>query len=223
MKRFLRKFKRLLIKFFGSKIDEIFWRFRNIFDKNWPISYITNDSLNHPHRIILIEKISDFYPFESALELGCASGVNLFLLSKKFPKAKFYGIDISKKAIEIGKGFLKNQKVKNVFLKHGKIEDIKKFKEKSIDIIFTDATLIYVDPKIISCIVEKMIKVAKKAIILCEQHTDTVSFYNDVWIHNYRKLFSKFIPEEKIKFTKISPKIWSGNWGNFGYIIEVKL
>lgn len=67
-------------------------------------------------------------------------------------------------------------------------------------------------------------KITKKAIILCEQHSDFSSpFYKDHWIHNYKSLFSKFISEEKIRITKLSTEIWPGDWGELGYIIETIL
>jgi hypothetical protein len=59
---------------------------------------------------------------------------------------------------------------------------------------------------------------------LCEQHSDNSnSFYRDNWIHNFKLLFGKFVSSEKIKFTKIPKEIWGGDWGEFGYIIEIAL
>jgi ubiquinone/menaquinone biosynthesis C-methylase UbiE len=222
MKKLLRKVKRLAVKIFGSKVDELYWGFRHFFDKSWPERYISKESINHPHRKILIDTISKYYPFDSALEIGCASGPNLYLLAKKFPEVKLYGIDISKKAIEIGKKKFNEEKISNVILETGNPSDLKKFSDKSIDIVFSDACLICIGPKKINSVVEEMVRIAKKAIILCEQHSDySNSFYNDNWIHNYKLLFGKFVSLEKIKFTKIPKEIWGGDWGEFGYIIEI--
>src|SRR4030042_430657 len=163
-KKFLRLIKRSANKIFGTKVDELFWKFRNIFDRKWPENYISRESINHPHRKFLIDKISVYYPFENILEIGCASGPNLYLLAKKFPEIKLYGIDISKKAIEVG----------------------------------------------------------KKAIVLCEQHSDSEpSFYKDRWIHNYKFIFKEFVAQERVKMDKISPEMWPGHWAKFGYIIEI--
>jgi len=224
MKKFLRKAKRLAVKIFGSRIDELFWKFRHFFDKSWVERYISEESINHPHRKLLIETISKYYPFESVLEIGCASGPNLYLLAKKFPEVKFYGIDISKKAIERGKKKFNEEKISNVILESGNPSGLKKFFNKSIDIVFSDACLIFIDPKKINSVIEEMFMIAKKAIIMCEQHTDSPdSFYTDNWIHNYKLLFGKFVSSEKIKFTKIPEGIWGGDWGKFGYIIEITL
>ncbi|HUS51484.1 MAG TPA: class I SAM-dependent methyltransferase [Candidatus Paceibacterota bacterium] len=223
MLKLLRITKRILDKIFGTKINEVYWKFRHIFDSSWAESYISKENIKHPHREILIEKISAYRPFSKVLEIGCASAPNLYLLAKKFPETKFYGIDISKKAIETGKHFLKKENISNIFLKASKAENILEFSDKSIDLIFTDAVLIYEDPKRIVPLIRNMIKVSKKAIILCEQHTESSQYYKDHWVHNYKKLFSKFVSKEKIKITKIQSDVWSGDWGKLGYIIEIKL
>ena len=224
IKLVLRKIKRLANKIFGTKVDELYWKFRHFIDRSWAESYISKESISHPHRKILIDKISNYFPFDSILEIGCASGPNLYLLTKKFPQTKFYGIDISKKAIGTGQNYFKKEKIKNVFLESGRAEDLKKFPDKSINLIFTDATLIYEGPDKINLIIKEMLRLAKKAIILCEQHTDSFGgYYKDHWIHNYKLLFNKFVSEKKIKITKISPEVWEGDWGKYGYLIEIIL
>ncbi len=224
IKLILRKIKRLANKIFGTKTDEFYWKFRHIFDKGWAENYISEKSINNPHRKFLIERILNYFPFENVLEIGCASCPNLYLLAKRFSEAKFYGIDISKKAIETGRGFFKKENIKNVFLEVGEAEKLNKFSDKSIDIIFTDAALIYLGTDKINLAIKEMLRVAKKAIILHEQHNELPSSaYKDLWIHNYKNLFGKFIPEEKIKIDKISEKLLKDGWGELDYIIEIKL
>lgn len=220
----LRKIKRLANKFLGSKIDELFWKFRHLFDEKWSENYISKQSIYNPCRKFFIEKISAYLPFDNALEIGCASGPNLYLLAKKIPQAKFYGIDISKKAVEIGQKYFKKENIKNVFLEAGKAENLKKFQDKSIDIIFTDAVLVCIDPEKIDSVIKEIFRVAKKAIIFCEWHTDSPNpLYVDHWAHNYKLLLTKFVSDKKIKFTKIPESLWGGTWGQLGYIIEVIL
>jgi len=224
IKIILRKIKRLAYKIFGTVVDEFYWEFRHIFDKKWAESYISKEFLEHPHRKFLTEKISNYYPFNSVLEIGCASGPNLYLLAKKFPTVKFYGIDISKNAVKIGQEFFRKENINNVFLNFGKADKLKKFQDKSIDIIFTDATLIYLAPDKINKVIKEILRISKKVIILNEWNSDSPrSFYNGHWVHNYKSLFTKFISEEKIKLTKLPQGLWSGSWLKYGYIIEVIL
>ena len=224
MKKLLRKIKNFADKLPGNKSNELFWKFRHIFDRsNWPEKYASEESLNHPHRKLLIDIISKYAPFENIFEIGCASGPNLYLLAKKFPQAKIYGSDISKNAINFGKKWLEKQNIKNVnFFQSQAEKSLKNFSDKSIDVIFSDAALIYLDPPKIIKTLKEMFRVCRKALIFNEQHTDASSpILDNHWIHNYKNLLKKFVLDDKIKFTKIPEDFYGGNWVKYGYIIEV--
>jgi ubiquinone/menaquinone biosynthesis C-methylase UbiE len=218
MKKILRKIKRIMIKVLGSKTDELYWRFRHFFDISWAESYISEESINSPHRKILIEKMSDF---DSILEFGCSSGPNLYLLAQKYPQSKIYGIDISRKAIREGKRFFKKNNIKNVSLISGGIEALAGFKDKSIDVVFSDAVLIYFGKDKIREVIKEMVRIARKEIVLLELHHNAESVYKDNWIHNYVELFSELGLVAEI--FKLDSGIWAGNWEESGYIIKVKL
>ncbi|MFA6190601.1 MAG: class I SAM-dependent methyltransferase [Candidatus Staskawiczbacteria bacterium] len=220
---YLKKIKKVLDKILGTKSNELSWRFRHFFDNEWAKSYISESAIKHPHRKLLVEDISKTYPFENVLEVGCASGANLYLLAEKFPKVSFYGIDISKNAIKEGKNFFYRKSFKNIFLQNLGINQLENFTDKSMDIIFTDATIIYIGKDQIEKVFKEMCRIAKKTIILCEQHTEGKSFYDNKWVHNYREIINKVVPQAKIIFTKIPENIWAGEWAKYGYIIEVKL
>jgi len=219
----LRIIKRFLDKILGTKSDELSWRFRHLFDKDWAKSYISDSAIKHPHRKLLIDEISKFCPFESILELGCASGANLFLLAEKYPNAQFYGIDVSEKAIKEGQKFFERNGMKNVFLQNCSAGHLENFADKSMDVVFSDASIIYIGQDKIDFVFQEMFRIAKKGIILCEQHTDGKSFYNDRWIHNYKEIVKKNNPKTKINFTKIPNGIFGGDWDKYGYIIKINL
>jgi ubiquinone/menaquinone biosynthesis C-methylase UbiE len=221
MKKLLRNTKRLLDKIFGSKVDEKYWQFRHIFGRRkWAEECFSEESLDHPHRSLMIDKIVSYVPIKTLLEIGCASGPNLYLLAQKLSGAELCGIDISKKAIETGNELLGKEGISNVKLYVDKADELGQFSDNSFDIVFTDAILIYVSPDKINKVIREMLRVARKAVVLCEQHTEREWFYNDKWIHNYRELLSKLVSPEKILFTKIPPQVWGGDWGKYGYIIE---
>jgi len=218
----LRIIKRFFDKILGTKSDELSWKFRHFFDRDWAKSYITEKAIKHPHRKLLIDEISKFYPFENVLEVGSASGANLFLLAKKYPKVKFYGIDVSKKAIDEGKRFFESKGVKNVFLENISANQLKRLEDKSMDIIFSDAVLIYIG-KEIDLVFKEIFRVARKGIVLCEQHTSGESFYNDRWIHNYEKIIKKNNPRANFVFSRLPKGIFGGDWDKYGYIIKINL
>ncbi len=228
MRKLLKVIKKTLVFVFGTYlVDRFFWKFRHIFDKKWPEGYLSSSCFSHPHRKLLIKTISKYYPFRKVLEIGCASGPNLYLLARKFPEASFYGIDISKKAVETGNNFFQKKGIPNVRLKEGDFEkELKKLKTKSFDVVFSDAVLIYIDRKRIERVVRELIRVTKKAVILCEMHQaeNLQSIFEGHWTHNFKKIFGKFIGEEKVKLTKIPFSFWEDKiWGKFGFIIEIVL
>lgn len=229
MKPLLRKLKRLADRFLGTKADEWYWRYYHIIkNKTWAEEYLSPASLAHPHRKSLVEAIESQVPFESLLEIGCASGPNLFNLAEKFPHIKLYGVDISRHAIEVGKKFFEEKKdgaIRNVELARVKSgSDLKLFADKSLDIIITDAALIYIGEDKINELAKEMLRVAKKALILVELHTEeTKAFRNDHWIRNYRQLFQNSSKDIKLSMEKIPENIWDGDWARYGYIITVSL
>jgi ubiquinone/menaquinone biosynthesis C-methylase UbiE len=225
MKKFLVKIQDFLNKTVGTKIDETYWKFRHIYkNSDWAAKYISPESIGHPHREFLIGKIMEHQPFESILEVGCASGPNLYLLAKKNPGVKFYGTDISKSAIATGQKWFEEQGIKNISFFSAKAEDFSKFSDKSIDLIFTDAILIYVGPDKIKKVLKEILRVARKAVIFNEWHADDRErFYEDHWVYNYKLLFNGIVPEGNIKITKLPENLWSGRWTKFGHIIEVNL
>ena len=224
MKKLLRSAKRLLGKIFGTATEELYWRFRHLGSPHWAETYVASASLEHPHRKFLLETIERQRPFASILEIGCASGPNLYLLAKRFPAAKLYGVDISQKAIAFGRNWLSNQGISNVFLETGKTGHLTQFASQSVDIVVSDAALVYVGPEKIEAALREMARVAKKAIILVEWHTDSdSSIFKDHWAHNYRNLFQKILPDSEPRFLKLSPEIWGGDWSEHGYIIEIRI
>jgi len=220
----LRLIKRFLDKLLGStRSDKLLWQFRHFFDRTWARSYISEQSINHPHRKMLMEKISSYGPFKSVLEIGSASGPNLFLLAQKFSQAKFYGVDVSLSAVREGKRFFKKRGVKNVFLQSLSANQLESFADKSADVVFTDAAMIYVGKDQIEKVFKEMMRIAKKAIILCEQHTDGESFYDDKWVHNYKQIITSIVPNARVNFIKIPKEVWGGDWAKYGHIVEINL
>ena len=79
---------------FGTKIQENYWTNRHFKrgsdwgnlkaseeGNEWVTGYW--DSRHHAHRTLLLEKISEFLPIRSILEIGCNCGPNLFILAKE--------------------------------------------------------------------------------------------------------------------------------------------
>jgi len=84
----------LKVRLWGSRIYEKEWKCHDIRMKlkkngdwsnkesDWLRGYW--DSINHPHRALLIDQVQKYSP-ESALEIGCNCGPNLRVLADRSP------------------------------------------------------------------------------------------------------------------------------------------
>lgn len=195
---------------------------------DWIKSY--RDSLDHPHRSVLVETISRFNP-SSILEIGCNCGPNLYLLAKKFSDAEIRGIDINPITVQEGSEWFAQEGIPNVEISVGKADELEQFPDNFFDVVFTDAVLIYVGPDKIEKIMREMIRITRKALILVEwhnfkpNHKDSHVFgiyHLGCWKRDYMSLLKCFLPEENIHITKITEKVWHGkNWKDTGAIIEI--
>ncbi|MGB9743307.1 MAG: class I SAM-dependent methyltransferase [Minisyncoccales bacterium] len=209
------------VRILGTSLLEKYWQ-----KKGLNFGEVEN-SLGHPHRKLLIEKILKYNP-ESILEIGCGWGPNLFLLAKKLPKAKIEGIDINGKAVETGKEVFQKNNIENIRLFVGKADNLDSFKDKSFDIVFSDATLMYIGPDKIKRTIKQIFENCQKAIILIEWHIsgkqDIYDAHIGVWKKNYLNLLERFISSEKISLTKITKEMWPDkNWQKWGYLTEIIL
>lgn len=203
-------------------------------DDEWVMGYW--DSRDHPHRPFLIKKIAPFAPFSSILEIGANCGPNLYLLAQRFPDVEMVGVDINPRAVEKGNELLAAEGVSNVRLLVAKADELGQFQDKSFDVVFTDAVLIYIGPDKIKNVVQDMLRVARRALILMERQSFESSgkdphglgvSHNDLWLRDYTVLFKQFVPEEQMAITKITGDIWPDSthlgWQETGVFVEVNL
>lgn len=210
----------------GTKTEERKWATRGL--SKFPKSF----AVNHSHRPFLLEKISALRPLSTILEVGCSYGPNLYLIAKRFPKTKLTGIDINPLFIQEGEEWLSKEGISNIKLLVGKADELNKFQDKSFDIVFTDALLIYVAPDKIKKVIQEMLRITRRALILVEWHYKDQNkdpqglgvYHLGCWKRNYVNLLKQFAPENQIHITKIPKELWpAGEWGNMGYVIEAIL
>jgi ubiquinone/menaquinone biosynthesis C-methylase UbiE len=234
------RFRYLKYLLIGTKISENEWatrhlrgagRSRDDWGKgcdDWIEGYWNSQS--HPHRSFLVNTISKFNP-SSILEVGCNCGPNLYLLARRFPDAEIVGVDINPEAIQRGKELLKREGISNITLLEGKADDLGRFQDKSFDVVFTDAILIYIGQDKIRRAVSEMLRVGSKALVLIEWYNfdsdqrdpDGLGvYYKSLWKRDYKALLKQFVREEQITVTKITEDLWpSTNWCDVGAVVEV--
>ena len=192
-----------------KKLD---WR---IGEKDWLEGYW--QSVNHPHRKLILKALESFYPFKSLLEVGCNVGPNLKLIQDKFPKVELAGSDVNIEALKIAK-----QRLPKVDIYIDNIEN--SLIKRQFDIVLVDAVLMYIPPERILKAMENISYLAKKGVILVEWKSE--SFLGKVmyhhWARNYRKILKK-MGWRNIKEIKIPKEIWSTeNWARLGYIFVAR-
>ena len=234
------KFRYLEERLLGTKLAEREWATRHLQRGNdwndakhlgdnddWLKS--SWDSRDHSHRPFLLEHISKFSPVSSILEIGANCGPNLYLLAKKFPDARIVGIDINPRAVQKGNEWFAEEGIKNVRLFVGKAYELRQFEDKSFDIIFTDAVLIYIAPDKIRKVIKDMLRIASKAVILFEWHSfhhasNPSGTYVRHWMRDYAALLNEFVPEKNIHITKMPEELWPDKyWQKYGGVVEVDL
>jgi ubiquinone/menaquinone biosynthesis C-methylase UbiE len=147
--------------------------------------------------------------FGSVAEIGCGAGANLGRINMEWPDVEIAGVDINDEALyEARKHFNRS-----LFAK-GKAENIP-LKDKSSDLVLTDACLIYVPLEDIKKAVNELIRVARKYIVMCEWNGPNQ--YDGHWVYDYAKLYEEYY----VEFIKIAG--WPGGWEKWGNIVKVDL
>ncbi len=217
----------LLERLCGTRIQELRWKLAHIIrKKQWAAGY--RDTLHHPHRKFLIDRILSHGTVSRILEIGCNAGPNLILLAQRIPSTHFFGIDINHTAITEGKKWIDELDLKNISLSVGRADDLKKLPTQSIDYIFSDATMMYIGPDKIGSVIKEFIRVASKRIIFLEYHSRDLKekglSYDGHWVYNYATLFTDYVRVECISITPMPDELWeSPGWKKYGTVIEVTL
>jgi ubiquinone/menaquinone biosynthesis C-methylase UbiE len=171
----------------------------------------------------------------------------LYNIAKKFPEAEVRGIDINPMAVQKGNEWFRQEGISNVKLEVGRAQELAQFADKSFDVVFTDAVLIYISPSEIKQVVKEILRISR-AVVLCEWQLFNVwsalllnayyclrlkseafkfksaskGFFVGHWARDYRILFKEFVPKENICITKLPKEVWDDKgWQKWGAIIEV--
>jgi len=159
--------------------------------------------------------------FDSVLEVGTQYGECLLAIRERFPDKKLVGIDIDTLAMEVGR------EVTGLDLR---LQDANTmdFEPNSFDVVFAEAFFCMLPIIRIETVLRKVIKTAKKYIILVELITESgvKTVYGLVGKErvavNWREMFEKYGLTAEIK--DIPPGVWDCEpWKTWGKIIIVKI
>ncbi len=186
--------------------EEKYWLNRNpaIFDRQW-------ETINHPHRKLIINALKKLKPFNNLLEVGSGCGANLKNIKDKFPESELTGIDLNKHAIFSGERHLSG-----VNFIHAPSWHLPFF-DKTFDVVLTDATLMYLAINRVKNTIIEITRVAKRGIIMVELDGESRvgELINGYWHRDYKSL----LESEKWKVKKHKINIWKDlPWEKSGFI-----
>jgi cyclopropane fatty-acyl-phospholipid synthase-like methyltransferase len=168
--------------------------------------------------------------FNSLLELGSSCGNRLAVIAAERPGARLAGIDINRLAVECGNKWLLEEGIRNVSLKYGRIEDLSEYADRSFDVVFSWAVLIYVQPARILEALKGALRVSAKAVVLIEMQNESkdqnnkgVYYQPGNWKRDYISLLEKAGADpSRITIEWVDKNIWSPGGGGGACITYVK-
>ena len=189
-----------IIRPYSTKTHIKIWENRQI---DWKKDYLS--TVNHPHRGIITGVLKPI-SFHSLWEVGMGPGANIArivqdITTKTDRQIVLGGSDVNKEAIKVANEAFTGG------LFHVERGDKMLMSDKAVDIILTDATLIYVGPFQIRKYLREFKRIARLQVIMVE--LDSKSWWyrwserlHGNHLHNYRRLLEKegysFIQVRKI-------------------------
>lgn len=200
-----------------TKQHKKYWEERKI---DWKTSYL--DTWTHLHRDLIVWALKSF-SWYSLWEVGCGPGANLVKILNSIPGRQLGGSDINKDAIELARktfvgGRFHVESVEDILLS-----------DNATDVVLSDATLIYVDPKNIDKTLKELVRVARIKLVLCEFHGNNwfkrlmLRWKTGYNAYNYKDKLEKAGCYD-INLVKIPKEYWPGTpWEEWGYIITANV
>lgn len=212
----------MLRRIVGTSIDERRFRRRESSEIR---ATLTNGLL--PHRQWLAQHLLAIPDMKQILEIGCGWGANLEVLAKRDRSLKLAGVDINLPSIKKGQVRFMSLGLENIKLFEGRANNLEKFKDGSIDVVFTDAVLLYIGPDQIEGCIREMKRVARKAVVFLEMHQEGICiggrYTRDGWVRDYGVLCRKVLSADVHIRPMPSEARPAGRWPVFGTLVEIRL
>lgn len=187
------------------RLQELIWKLRHFYRIGWAEKNLK--SFDYYHREQIVCAVKKFKNITTIIEVGFGSAPNLINLRQQFPKARLLGIDINPRAVKVAKNYFSSKKEKNVELKVGNIDKIE-ILTKSVDVVLSDAVLMYIPPDRIVKVLKELCRIANKGLIFNEYNKQGLGkegyFYGGCWVYDFKFLLKKLLPKSKIKLLKSS-------------------
>lgn len=200
-----------------SFLFSMFWKYRHLITPGWETGALAK--VDYPQTAFIVDQVLGLGP-RSVLEFGCGSGSNLIAVRKKSPEVACLGLDISRAAVAAGNKYISEHSLAGVELRAGDHRALSDFPDRSFDVTFAAAVLIYFDPKRAAEVVSELFRLSAKGVVLVEQPAAGAvpEFQGKKWFHPYEGIFRSLPGCAAVRVAKISPEIWPGTWSARGRV-----
>jgi ubiquinone/menaquinone biosynthesis C-methylase UbiE len=148
-------------------------------------------SIDQPHRRVLLDQLRTFGSPRSPLELGSHSGPNLRLAAREFPQARVGGIEINGAVVARARQLLRDDGLDRVELTVGSVVDLLPvLADDSEDLVFSCFALAYLPPGQLVGVLRHSLRVARLGLVLVEpqvRERQRVGLMRETagWRHHY--------------------------------------
>jgi ubiquinone/menaquinone biosynthesis C-methylase UbiE len=236
----LMRFRDRIPRRFFDLLREIYWDLHWRFER---VRVLVRDrvrvpSLTGTERAELAEEIVDEYPFESLLEIGCGYGQSVEILAGILPEVQFTAIDTNPVRVDMVVELARKRGYSKLTVLEADVTDLSRFGDKSFDVVYSFASLLYVRAEHIERAIAEMLRVCRRKLVLVEQQMEDDSSItipwgrfimrrNELggyWVRDYRRLLSSFVSPQQIALRKIPrPLMAAESWTDLGCVITVRL
>lgn len=188
-------------------------------------------------RSFLIERICDYLPFSTALEVGCGYCQNFHIYAALLRPIPLFGVDKDAGRISDAAALLNQQGIDNVKLVCADAANLRGFSDGSFDLIYSCGLMLVLEPPEIQAVLKEMLRVAKRAVLLMEQHRGSPEGHNKLEgeffpggvygtgyrIWDFSALFAAVAPGKDVIISKVPNPIWTTEqWRASAHLIEVR-
>lgn len=178
-------------------------------------------------RAVFIEAVASCWP-SSVLDVGCGFGQNAHILCRLLPSLRYVGLDFSAQRVGEGQQILDKAGVSQARLVEGNALDLSAFADSSVDVVLSSAFLLYIAPDDLKQVITEMCRVAKKAIIILEQHDSSLAQAGrevqeqkrpPYWIRNYTSEFISRVSSLSVREFDVPAPRWTlEQWNSFARV-----
>jgi SAM-dependent methyltransferase len=218
-KALLRSLQARLEPAVGSRIQELLWRCRHLYKRNWAEDYLATD--HHPHRDQIVAAVGSFGPIRSLLEVGCASGANLLRLRRAFPALRLIGLDINPRAIRCGQRQFARDPA--VALRVARVSELAALPSGSVDVVLFDAVLMFIAASEIEAALHHATRIARRGVVINDFHCQGPPhsrFAGGRWQHDFDWYLARGCPASSLE--RVASAFTGGDWDRAGALLTLR-